>query len=217
VFASCHKLNTVQSYEYALDLLQKMKQVGAEPVRRVVTYAAALALNQNAPNVALEILSLSGQSGVSNYVTIRNLRLQALADLGRPDDCMPILRQSIEYDSPTGEKRASIFQDVLEKIAKSVETLNNKDVTVEFERLQKALKEAGQIDSLPISSILESNIPAVTNLGQQNQQRFNNYNNNSYNNRQGGMQRSFRIGQSIDMRPRRNPTFEREQRSILSE
>jgi hypothetical protein len=49
-----------------------MKQVGAEPVRRVVAFGASLALNQNAPNVALEILALAG---VTNYVTIRNLKV----------------------------------------------------------------------------------------------------------------------------------------------
>jgi hypothetical protein len=64
--------NTVQSYEFALKLLQEMKQVGAEPVRRVVAFGASLALNQNAPNVALEILALAG---VTNYVTIRNLKV----------------------------------------------------------------------------------------------------------------------------------------------
>lgn len=49
-----------------------MKTVGAIPVRRVVTYAACLAINQNAPNIALEILSLSG---VNSYVTVRNLKV----------------------------------------------------------------------------------------------------------------------------------------------
>lgn len=74
--------NTVQSYEYALNLLQQLKEVGVDPVRRVITYAASLALSQNAPNIALEILSLSG---VSNYVTVRNLKVEFIHNITRSD------------------------------------------------------------------------------------------------------------------------------------
>lgn len=49
-----------------------------DPVRRVLTYSAALALNQNAPNVALEILSNAAQP---NYVTVRNLKVRHLFQL----------------------------------------------------------------------------------------------------------------------------------------
>lgn len=49
-----------------------MKEVGVDAVRRALTYASSLALNQNAPNVALEILS--GVTQV-NYVTVRNLKV----------------------------------------------------------------------------------------------------------------------------------------------
>lgn len=55
-----------------------MKEVGVDPVRRVLTYSAALALNQNAPNVALEILSNAAQP---NYVTVRNLKVRHLFQL----------------------------------------------------------------------------------------------------------------------------------------
>ncbi|XP_021943811.1 pentatricopeptide repeat-containing protein 2, mitochondrial [Folsomia candida] len=202
VFASCYKLNTVQSYEYALSLLQQMKTVGALPVRRLVTYAAGLAVNQNAPNIALEILSLSG---VSNYVTIRNLKLLSLSELGRPEDCLPILRTSIEVDNPTGEKRSTVCSDVLEKVAQAVAKANNKEVTVEFEKITKALKETGQI-SENLKSILDADIsaPDADRRFPQGQQRQS-------------MQRSFRIGQSLDLRPRRNPLYERERQSIRSD
>ena len=35
----------------------------------------------------------------------------------------------------------------MDRVAAAVEKLNNKDVTLEFERIQKALKETGQISS----------------------------------------------------------------------
>ena len=35
----------------------------------------------------------------------------------------------------------------MERVAAAVEKLNNKDVSLEFERIQRALKETGQISS----------------------------------------------------------------------
>ena len=63
----------MQSYEYALKLLSEMKEAGIYPVRRALSFACALAIRQNAPQVALEILSNSQQP---NYVTIRNLKVR---------------------------------------------------------------------------------------------------------------------------------------------
>ena len=53
-------------------MLTEMKEFGAEPVRRCIAYAAALAISQNAPQVAIEILT---NSRTANYVTIRNLKV----------------------------------------------------------------------------------------------------------------------------------------------
>jgi len=68
----CIFQNTTQSYEYALQMLTDMKAFGVEPVRRCIAYAAALAIAQNAPQVAIEILT---NTRTANYVTIRNLKV----------------------------------------------------------------------------------------------------------------------------------------------
>lgn len=105
--------NTVQSYELALKLLTEMKEVGVEPLRRTITFAAMLALNQNAPNVTLEVLSNVANH---NYVTVRNMKMLALADIGRVDDALPVLRYSLEFDSPAGAEggpKATVLSDVV--------------------------------------------------------------------------------------------------------
>lgn len=78
---------------------------GHIPMRRSLTYAAALALNQNDPQLCLNLLAPSKQQ---NYVTVRNLKVLAFAKLGRLDDTMAILRASLEYDMPAegGRKRS---------------------------------------------------------------------------------------------------------------
>jgi pentatricopeptide repeat domain-containing protein 2 len=55
-----------------MDLWKELKAVGHIPMRRAVTFAAALALNQNAPHIAFEIISGIQQH---NYVTVRNLKV----------------------------------------------------------------------------------------------------------------------------------------------
>ena len=73
-------------------------------MRRSITYAAALALNNNDPQLCIDLISNTKQQ---NYVTIRNLKVLALAKLGRLEDALAILRASLEYDVPAeGRKRS---------------------------------------------------------------------------------------------------------------
>lgn len=46
--------------------------VGHLPMRRTATFLAGLALNQNKPNIALEIIANTKQQ---NYMTVRNLKV----------------------------------------------------------------------------------------------------------------------------------------------
>lgn len=67
--------NTKESFEYATKLYQELKECGHFLMRRAVTFAAALAINQGHPGDALEVVS-----GVKNqnYVTIRNLKVKLI-------------------------------------------------------------------------------------------------------------------------------------------
>jgi len=55
-----------------MDVWKELKEVGHIPMRRAVTFAAGLALNQNAPHVAFEMISGVQQQ---NYVSVRNLKV----------------------------------------------------------------------------------------------------------------------------------------------
>ncbi|CAG7662891.1 unnamed protein product [Allacma fusca] len=143
--ASCWKMNSVESYEYALQVLSDLKTVGLEANLRGITYVAALALQQNAPSVALEILSLVRNS---SYYTVRNLKIAAFVDLSRPDDAFPVLREAMERsENPASDKKPSICKDVLEKLAAAVDRLGNKEISLEFEKIQKAISEVQLISN----------------------------------------------------------------------
>lgn len=62
-------------------------------MRRAITFAAALALKQNAPHVALELVGTARQQ---QYVTVRNIKVMAFANLGRADDALPILKSVLQ-------------------------------------------------------------------------------------------------------------------------
>jgi len=188
-------MNTPKSYEYALSILTDMREFGTEPVRRAVSYASALALNQDAPQVALEIIS---SCRTSNYVTIRNLKMWALAALNRPEDCLPLLRYSVEFDSPEAIKRQSVFPEILEKVSASIDRLGKKDVSLEFERIHKSLIDTKQISTQPFAELLEAEVESRPREQQQQYQH------------DGLQERSFRVGRSLDLQPRRNPIYQRE-------
>lgn len=99
----------------------------------------------------------------------------------------------------------------MEKLASAVEKLGNKEVTADFQRIQKALQETGHISKESLASFIETEIQGRTNPSPDGfRAPFNNM-------RRQSMNRSFRIGQSLDMRPRRNPMYERERRSLQVE
>ncbi|XP_063238765.1 pentatricopeptide repeat-containing protein 2, mitochondrial-like isoform X3 [Bacillus rossius redtenbacheri] len=143
-FAACYKMqNSEESLNYAMSLWNNLQKVGHQPLRRTCTFAAALALRQNAPQYTLEIVSSVRQQ---NYVTVRNLKMAALADLGRPDDVMPLLRSILVVDDPDARKQ-SVMQDALDKVRQSVELADNKELSYQFGQIEKQLREQGHLQS----------------------------------------------------------------------
>lgn len=109
VFAACYKLNTPESFKYSSALWKELNTVGHIPMRKGTTFAAALALAQNSPAAALEITSTVKQQ---NYITVRNIKTVALAELGRPDDAIPILKSVLELDDPHANKH-TFFKEIV--------------------------------------------------------------------------------------------------------
>lgn len=87
----------------------EQQEAGHNPIRKTITFFAANAINQNSPHIALEVItSVRNQS----YVTLRNIKVLALCDLGRIDDALPILRSVLTIDypmSPNGSVQKQTF------------------------------------------------------------------------------------------------------------
>lgn len=153
VMATCYKQNTPESFEYAKNLWMGMKNTDDFVLRRTSAYFAALALNQGAPHIALEAISNQKQ----HYVTIRNIKAVALANLDRVDDALFVLRQVLDVDKPTNVKN-TYFEETISKVRAAVEKANKTDSTKEFENIVKALQDRGLIDSQRLDTLLNSEI-----------------------------------------------------------
>jgi pentatricopeptide repeat domain-containing protein 2 len=78
-------------------LWNDQQEAGHSPIRKTITFFAANAINQNSPHIALEVItSVRNQT----YVTLRNLKVVALCDLGRIEDALPLLRSVLSVDQP---------------------------------------------------------------------------------------------------------------------
>lgn len=101
-FAACYKINTAESLTYAMKLWQELNEAGSFPMRKGVCFVAALALNQNSPHIALEVVTTCKQQ---RYMTVRNIRAVCLAELNRPEDTIPILRSVLEVEEGNDQKQ----------------------------------------------------------------------------------------------------------------
>ena len=151
-------------------------------MRKSVTFLAGLALNQNAPHIALEVISSVKQQ---NYMTVRNIKAQALADLGRYEDVLPILRAVLEIDNPLDQKH-TFSEDVIEKIQTKFESNTNKDVQMDFDKILKFLRDQGHVNKETMEDLLCKEIQSTAQSSASNA-RYNDRRTGGYNeDRRGG-------------------------------
>lgn len=155
--AACYKLNNEKAFSYMKKLWAEIVENGHQPMRRAVAFAAALSVSQNSPHIAIELISSLPKH---NYVTLRNLKVLALTDLGRLDDVFPLLRSVLEMDARNNIKH-TYCEDVIEKVKTAVKNLNKKEIAMEADRIIQQLQDQGHISSESLESYMFSDIESV--------------------------------------------------------
>ncbi|KAJ8925625.1 hypothetical protein NQ315_009469 [Exocentrus adspersus] len=199
--AACYKINSKESLDYALKLWQDLKNIGHFPMRRATTFCAGIALNQGQPAIALEILASARNQ---NYTTVRNLRAVALAEIGRVEDALPILKSVLNQDAPN-DMVHTVNPDVLERIRNIVAKLENSELSLEFNRIEQLLHKQGHVSDISLDQQLCIEIQPPPFINKHQSSRF------VYRNEFPARERSERY----DRRPNRTFTFR--QRPGLSE
>jgi pentatricopeptide repeat domain-containing protein 2 len=170
VFAACYKLNTTESFEYACKLWSDQQEAGHSPIRKTITFFAANAINQSSPHIALEVItSVRNQS----YVTLRNIKVLALCDLGRIVDVLPILRSVLSLDQPMSGGpiiKQTYCRDVINIVKSVAEKLNDKNISLELERILNQLEESNMIGESTLDSLLCSEIKMVERIDNNNRE-----------------------------------------------
>lgn len=188
VLGACYQENTAESFEYSKQLWTELSEAGHLPMRKAATFAAGLALKQSAPHIALEIISSVPQQ---NYVTIRNIKIQALVDLGRLEDALPLLRSILEV-APTGpNKQQTVVTDVLANVKEAIAQSKNADLQSDFLRIEKYLRDHEHVSESTLDGLLSKEMENRTTFDNNNNRNSfggNNSNrrNSYYNQNRGG-------------------------------
>lgn len=95
--------------EYALNIWKELNDKGFTFMRRASTFLIALAINQNASHIAIEILTTIRES---RYIDVRCLKVLAYAEMKKFTEIVPLFRKSLELDKPNLHKE-SYFKDVV--------------------------------------------------------------------------------------------------------
>jgi len=110
-----------------------------------------LALKQNQPETALEMLSNSNQQ---NYITVRNQKVLALARLGNFTDTIAILRSGV-YSNDQLSRQRTTLKDVMSEVGRLLESSGQKDYQLEFERVSKLLRDGETITNQSLEELVD--------------------------------------------------------------
>ncbi|XP_065202287.1 pentatricopeptide repeat-containing protein 2, mitochondrial-like [Planococcus citri] len=154
VFGAYYKLNTPEHYDEAVQLFNKLNERGHSPLRRVTTFMAALALNQNNPHLSLEIIStLPNQL----YVLVRCIKALALCNLDRIEDAISVIKTVLKFDAPI-QTTHTFPSDVIEKVGEAVEKSGSKQLMTDYDRICKQLKAQNHIVEKTLDDLLCSEV-----------------------------------------------------------
>lgn len=110
-FGSCYKLNTKGSFDFALNLLKKQRSTNQAITLRSTCFIAALAIEQNAPEIGLELICNAGHQ---QYAIIRNIKALAYAKLKRFEDSYQELKSILQdFNATQDNQNLKVYSDVV--------------------------------------------------------------------------------------------------------
>ncbi|XP_034950355.1 pentatricopeptide repeat-containing protein 2, mitochondrial-like isoform X1 [Chelonus insularis] len=146
IMLSCYKENTPESFEYGLNIYREIINKGNTPLKKIVSAIGALSLNQKAPHITLEILS---QFSNQNYISVKSLRLIALAELGRLENIFVEFKFILQHEA----KNNQLYKDVIPKIQETFKN-GNLEPNPELLQLLEKLQFGGYISDLTLDEHL---------------------------------------------------------------
>ncbi|XP_078035270.1 pentatricopeptide repeat-containing protein 2, mitochondrial [Augochlora pura] len=115
ICAGCYRENTAEAFEFALNAWRKLHQKQLTPSSRSSALLTALAIKQNAPELALELIVTVNRQ---QYINIRCLKVLAYMHLKKYLQIIPILKYALEQDTLTS--RQTFYSDVITELESNI-------------------------------------------------------------------------------------------------
>uniref|UniRef100_V9IM13 Pentatricopeptide repeat-containing protein 2 n=1 Tax=Apis cerana TaxID=7461 RepID=V9IM13_APICE len=146
MYAACLKENTPEALKYALAHWKKQFEV-MRPSGRSYALISYLAIKNNAPELALDILSTIQRDRI---MSIRSLKILAYMNLERYLQIIPILKQIMENNTNHNHKY-SIFADVIYELEEKLKAIDIEESV----QLLDLIKQAKQLEFIQTTITLE--------------------------------------------------------------
>lgn len=130
-FAACYKLNTKDCLDYGLEIYKKI--VKEHQLSQTMNFLAMLAINQNQPATALDVL-LEPDRHLSSV----NVRLIALSDCGQYAEAAEIVKNIL---TDTQLKNYKISEDVVQRVRNSFNKFPSTEHNVHLKNLLNELQK----------------------------------------------------------------------------
>ncbi|XP_066582450.1 pentatricopeptide repeat-containing protein 2, mitochondrial-like [Prorops nasuta] len=152
-----YKENAPESFESIVNSWKKINSIGTTVVpRRALIYMAMLALNQNKPDIALEIISAIK---MTRYVDVKNIKVLVYLKLKRYTEITILFKECLFNENP--QTRREVFcLDVMKKVEDAImeqQLPEDNDLVVTFNRV----KTQGFVMATTFSERLELPIDPV--------------------------------------------------------
>ncbi|XP_033187120.1 pentatricopeptide repeat-containing protein 2, mitochondrial [Bombus vancouverensis nearcticus] len=146
MYAGCLKENTPEALEYALDHW-KQQYDKMKPSIRSCSLLSCLAIKNNKPEIALDILSTIP---LDRIMSVKGLKILAYMHLGRYIQIIPILKYGLEQDN-AHVKSNYFFADVMYELEEKLKAEN----VEESKQLLNLIEQARKQDFIQTNYTLE--------------------------------------------------------------
>ncbi|XP_033366407.1 pentatricopeptide repeat-containing protein 2, mitochondrial-like [Bombus vosnesenskii] len=146
MYAGCLKENTPEALEYALGHW-KQQYDKMKPSIRSCSLLSCLAIKNNKPEIALDILSTIS---LDRIMSVRSLKMLAYLHLGRYIQIIPILKRGLEEDN-VRVKSHYFFADVMYELEEKLKAEN----VEESKQLLNLIEQARKHDFIQTNYTLE--------------------------------------------------------------
>ncbi|CAC5360123.1 unnamed protein product [Mytilus coruscus] len=165
VMAALYNLNTQEALEKAVEIIRDkyLQDITVTPPK-ARAFAAALALRQDDPDLALNILQLGSESHSINNINSA-IRVMALAKLDKVHEAFQMLDSFHNQIGGTYKKPIRIYPECLNALNDMVKRNSDPEILEKFTEMKNNLRQAGLINCVTLfqklSHTLYSNPPNI--------------------------------------------------------